>query len=123
MKFTIECSIGEIIDKITILKIKKTKTNDESKLKNIEYELQSLIKTVPIYSSNINNQLFLDLEKVNNTLWILEDIIREKSEKKEFDNIYINTADSIHVINDKRFVIKKKINLLFDSDIVERKNI
>jgi ADP-heptose:LPS heptosyltransferase len=121
MKFTIECSIGEIIDKITILKIKKTKTNDESKLKNIEYELQSLIKTVPIYSSNINNQLFLDLEKVNNTLWILEDIIREKSEKKEFDNIYINTADSIHVINDKRFVIKKKINLLFDSDIVEEK--
>ena len=108
MDCKIYCSFGELIDKITILKIKKSKATSTQQLNNIKKEL-SLIKKDNNVCEN-NDSLFDELQNVNKKLWILEDLIREKSKKKEFDSDYINYAESIHITNDERYNIKKKKN-------------
>ena len=85
MKCTIECSYGEIIDKITILKIKLENVQNSEQQKNISNEYESLKKWIK-NDDKIFEQYFNDLYKVNKKLWDLEDNIREKSKKKEFDN-------------------------------------
>ena len=120
MNFIITCSFGEIIDKYTILKIKKNKTDDKSKLHNINKEIDVIKEKYPIVTDK-ENILFLELYKINSRLWILEDLIRYKSSIQEFDKQYIDCAESIHKENDKRAEIKKKINIQFDSSIVEEK--
>ena len=102
----ISCSFGEIVDKVTILKIKKLKTKDKEMLKIIDYELQMIRKDNPLVDTK--DDLFKSLSNVNIHLWELEDNIREKSKKKEFDEQYIYYAEQIHIQNDKRFNIKKK---------------
>lgn len=115
----ISCSVGEIIDKISILQIKSNKiTNTESK-KNVEHELSILISENPV--SNNDDILFDKLKKVNEKLWVLEDLIRDKSKKCEFDQLYINVSESIHKTNDERCRIKKEINIKYKSDIIEEK--
>ena len=71
--------------------------------------------------ASLTDELFTQLSDVNKTLWDLEDSIREKSKKKEFDNIYINYAEEIHIRNDERYKIKRKINEKYNSSIVEEK--
>ena len=115
----IVCSVGEIYDKITILNIKKNKTNDIIKLKNINKELDLLIGV--INDIKIPDNMYNELYNINLTLWECEDNIRLKSSKKEFDDKYINLAENIHITNDKRYLIKKEINNLFDSFIKEEK--
>ena len=115
----IVCSIGEVYDKITILIIKKNKTNDLDKLNNINKELQLLLDVIK--DIKIPDNLYNELYKINLTLWEYEDNIRLKSSKKEFDNEYIKLAENIHITNDKRYLIKKQINELFDSVIKEEK--
>ena len=111
MSYKITCSFGEIIDKYSILKIKKNKTNDKNKLENINNEIDIIKKEYPIVTDE-ENPLFLELYKINSKLWILEDLIRYKSNIREFDKQYIDCAESIHTENDKRAAIKKKINIL-----------
>ena len=118
MKYKISCGFGEILDKITILKIKSEKIKDKIALKNINHELKTLEDENPLKEE----ELFNDLLKINNKLWILEDLIREKSSKQQFDNQYINIAESIHKTNDERCRIKKMINLKYNSDIIEEKS-
>ena len=120
MIYKISCSFGEIIDKYSILKIKKNKTNDKNKLENINNEIDIIKKEYPIVTDE-ENPLFLELYKINSKLWILEDLIRYKSNIREFDKQYIDCAESIHTENDKRAAIKKKINIQFNSLIVEEK--
>ena len=81
MQCKISCSFGEIVDKVTILKIKQSKANNKEALSNITKELTIIQKENP----QVNNDdiLFTDLSNINNELWILEDLIREKSNKKE----------------------------------------
>jgi len=115
----IPCSIGEVYDKISILNIKKNKTNDIIKLNNINKELDLLMEVTS--NIKITDKLYNDLYNINLTLWNLEDNIRAKSSKKEFDNEYIFLAENIHIKNDERYLIKKNINDLFDSSIKEEK--
>tara|TARA_Y100000389_G_scaffold179456_1_gene193533 strand:- start:12238 stop:13869 length:1632 start_codon:yes stop_codon:yes gene_type:complete len=119
MKCYISCSVGELIDKITILQIKLNKIKDQESLKNINNELNNIQKDNPL--SNTKDDLFDELKQVNQKLWILEDLIREKSSNKEFDTKYIEIAESIHKTNDIRFKIKKNINKKYKSELIEEK--
>lgn len=119
MKYRISCSIGEIIDKFTILQIKKENGLDREQLINIETEMNSLIKEVSLISTN--DFLFQELYRVNKKLWLLEDSIREKSREKLFDKEYIDNAEQIHKTNDERYLIKRKINIKYNSELKEEK--
>ena len=114
-------SIGEIIDKITILEIKKNKLQN-SKLKNVLKELSFLRKLMEKHKIEITDDLFIQLKEINLTLWNIEDQIRIKEKNKEFDNIFIELARSVYFTNDKRSEIKKRINLLSNSEINEEKS-
>jgi len=114
-------SIGELIDKITILEIKKNKLQN-SKLENVLKELSFLRKLMEKHQIEITDNLFTQLKEINLTLWNIEDQIRIKEKNKEFDNIFIELARSVYFTNDKRSEIKKRINLLSNSEITEEKS-
>ena len=114
-------SIGELVDKITILEIKKNKLQN-SKLENVLKELSFLRKLMEKHQIEITDNLFTQLKEINLTLWNIEDQIRIKEKKKEFDNIFIELARSVYFTNDKRSEIKKRINLLSNSEISEEKS-
>ena len=114
-------SIGELIDKITILEIKKNKLQN-SKLKNVLKELSLLRKLMEKHQIEITDNLFTQLKEINLTLWNIEDQIRIKEKNKEFDNIFIELARSVYFTNDKRSEIKKRINRLSNSEITEEKS-
>ena len=114
-------SIGELIDKITILEIKKNKLQN-SKLENVLKELSFLRKLMEKHQIEITDDLFTQLKEINLTLWNIEDQIRIKEKKKEFDNIFIELARSVYFTNDKRSEIKKRINRLSNSEITEEKS-
>ena len=117
-------SSGELIDKITILKIKKKKIFNKSKLKNINNELSLLNE---IYKNNFKNNKKLllyekKLIKINKKLWDIEDKIRFLESKKIFNQQFIDLARTIYINNDERSEIKKKINKLTGSYFVEEKS-
>ena len=119
----IPISVGELIDKISILKIKKKKILNKVKQKNIIKELNFLEK---IYESNFkkNKKLKLyekELIEINKTLWQIEDKIRSCESKKDFNKTFISLARTVYINNDKRSLIKKKINLSTGSNIIEEK--
>ena len=114
-------SIGELIDKITILEIKKNKLQN-SKLENVLKELSFLRKLMEKHQIEITDDLFTQLKEINLTLWNIEDQIRIKEKNKEFDNIFIELARSVYFKNDKRSEIKKRINRLSNSEITEEKS-
>ena len=119
----IPISVGELVDKISILKIKKKKILNKAKQINIIKELNFLEK---IYKSNFtkNKKIKLyekELIKINKNLWEIEDQIRNCESKKNFNEIFINLARAVYLNNDKRSIVKKKINLLTKSHIVEEK--
>ena len=120
MNCKISCSFGEVVDKVTILKIKSKKITNEGALKNIILELKTIQEEIPLV--NNNDELFNDLHNINQKLWILEDIIREQGKNKKFDDTYIKIAESIHKTNDKRSAIKKEINIKYNSELVEEKS-
>ena len=114
-------SIGELVDKITILEIKKNKLQN-SKLENVLKELSFLRKLMEKNQIEITDDLFTQLKEINLTLWNIEDQIRIKEKNKEFDNIFIELARSVYFTNDKRSEIKKRINRLSNSEITEEKS-
>ena len=114
-------SIGELVDKITILEIKKNKFQN-SKLENVLKELSFLRKLMEKHQIEITDDLFNQLKEINLTLWNIEDQIRIKEKNKEFDNIFIELARSVYFKNDKRSEIKKRINRLSNSEITEEKS-
>jgi hypothetical protein len=119
----IEVSNGEIADKFSILIIKKSKIKDDVKLNNIEKEIDSII---PIFLKVVKKKevhdKYLDLEVVNKELWSIEDDIRECERQKDFGDKFIQLARSVYIKNDRRAEIKKEINLLTNSGIVEEKS-
>ena len=120
MKYKIYCSIGEVVDKYSILNIKLKKITDENALNNITNEIKAIKADVPLVETN--DELFDDIYKINLQLWNLEDLIREKSINNEFDKQYIQLAEKIHKTNDKRYNIKKQINIKYNSDLFEEKS-
>jgi len=123
MRIEIPVSFGELIDKLTILEIKKNKITNNEKLKNIQVEFELLNKK---YQTILNDtkelQVFYDaLLKVNNKLWKIEDKLRILENNKEFNEEFIDLARSVYKSNDERFAIKNEINKTFDSEIQEQK--
>lgn len=119
----IPVSIGEVIDKITILQIKKEKIQDDLKLKNINNELDILQSKIS--SIKVTEEIFYltdQLKKINYLLWEVEDRLRIFEEKNAFDNEFISNARLVYKLNDQRFFLKKKINILTQSSIVEEKS-
>ena len=124
MKILAEISVGELFDKITILNIKTQKIHDSEKLINIKNELNFLNNQ----ASNINvkdqeslNQNINKLQSINEELWDIENYKRECEANKDFGEIFIELSRDVHFKNDIRAQIKKEINLLTDSIIVEEK--
>lgn len=117
-------SVGELIDKITILKIKSNLITDTDKLKNIEKELQAL--------DELKNELNLDLDKVeplenklykvNLELWHIENYKRQSEKDQDFGDGFVNAARQVYMKNDLRANIKKEINLLTGSTLIEEKS-
>ena len=119
MNCKISCSFGEVVDKVTILTIKKQKATDTQALMNIQKELELIESDNEI--AKTKDKLFEMLFQTNLKLWELEDKIREKSKNKNFDMEYIQCAELIHSTNDFRYQIKRKINEKYNSLIKEEK--
>lgn len=117
----IDVSIGELVDKVTILSIKLEKIKNEEKLKNIRKEYELLEAAMNSIGIGIDSPEFKRLKAVNLKLWEIEDKIRIKEAKKEFDDEFIQLARSVYYNNDERAAIKREINLEFDSDLIEEK--
>lgn len=117
----IEVSIGEIVDKLSILQIKTEEIKDETKLNNVMAEYDYLYEIV-FNEMGIEQSDFVELVSVNKKLWIIEDDIRDKERAKEFDDIFIELARAVYVTNDERAEVKKKINLKYGSTFVEEKS-
>ena len=116
-------SLGELVDKISILNIKNKNIKDDEKLKLIREELKLLTITLDGHLKKNDIQEFLDaLIKINSELWIIEDQIRDCERSKKFDEKFISLARSVYITNDKRSEIKLNINKKFGSEIVEVKS-
>ena len=124
MKVLAEISVGELFDKITILNIKIKKIVDQQKLKNILKELNTLNEQA--IKIDIPDKLLLDeqvkkLQSINEELWDIENFKRECEANKDFGENFIKLSRDVHFKNDIRAEIKKEINLLSNSIIVEEK--
>lgn len=117
----IETSIGEIVDKLSILKIKKNNIKDETKLININKEYDYLFQ-ITFDELKIEESDFYELVIINERLWDIEDSIRDKERDSLFDSEFIELARSVYFTNDKRAEIKKNINLKYGSQFVEEKS-
>jgi hypothetical protein len=116
-------SVGELVDKITILRIKAILIKDEDKLKNIDTELYKMCTIL----SDLNleeelQELEADLEAVNLELWHIENYKRQCEKDQNFDAGFVNAARQVYIKNDLRAAIKKKINTLTKSGIIEEKS-
>jgi hypothetical protein len=117
-------SPGELLDKITILRIKSARMTDAAKLANVRAELAELEKT---WQGAVGAQADVAdderaLQMVNERLWVIEDDIREKERAQAFDARFIELARSVYIENDERAAIKKRVNVKLGSRIVEEKS-
>lgn len=117
----IPISIGELIDKITILEIKILNVKDV-KRENVEKEMKILKNILKEKNLNIDIDLVESLKQINNKLWLIEDQIRIKEYKQIFDDEFIQLARSVYLENDKRASLKKAINQKYNSYLVEEKS-
>jgi hypothetical protein len=120
----IETAPGELIDKITILEIKAERISDQEKLRNVRVELETLrlAHERTIRPSDALRSLTADLRTVNAALWDIEDAIRDCERAGDFGEKFIELARSVYMKNDHRAVLKRKINVLLGSKIVEEKS-
>ena len=120
----IPASAGELIDKITILEIKLKNIVDPVKNRNVSIELEALSKCFEenIIQSNEIEELKTNLKQVNSALWNIEDDIRQCEQAGEFGEQFVELARSVYRQNDKRAALKKEINILLGSSIIEEKS-
>ena len=121
----IEVSNGELLDKISILELKMLKIEDEDKLVNIKKEFETLnplcVKLFEKFGGQLQNH-YLELARINGLLWDIEDWIRDCEREKRFDEEFIQLARSVYVTNDQRSEVKKIINIITNSGLVEEKS-
>ena len=124
MQLQVPVSVGEVLDKITILQIKLAHISDANKRVNIQNELDALLPLVAgdVFTTVEMQGLMAELKSVNEALWDIEDDIREKEAAKSFDAEFIELARAVYVTNDKRAEIKKQINLATGSALIEEKS-
>lgn len=115
-------SVGELVDKISILRIKARRIRQEEKLVHINKELSLLCEICDQEGISLSHPLSAKLEQINESLWNIEDRIRNKDRIKEFDDEFIALARSVYRTNDERFAIKLLINQEFNSGIQEEKS-
>jgi len=118
----IEVSIGEVLDKLSILSIKKQRIKDPEKLKNVVKEWDHLYSELKLHGIDTTGEEYSDLLTVNTELWEIEDALRELESKKAFDSRFVELARSVYKTNDKRAEIKKTINIKYGSQFVEEKS-
>ena len=119
-KFLIPISLGELIDKLTILEIKSEKFTD-SALQNVRKELLQLKNILSGIELDIDKILINELKEINKKLLDIEDEIRVYESKKLFNEKFISLARSVHQFNDQRASLKRKINIKYGSDLIEEK--
>ena len=117
----VEISLGELVDKVSILAIKLKKIKSPDKLKNIQKEYDLLSISMQGAGIDAASEEFKQLEQINLRLWDIEDQIRLKEAAKAFDRQFIELARSVYFTNDDRAAVKKVINLKYGSDLVEEK--
>jgi len=116
-------SLGELVDKISILHIKNINIKDDEKLKLIREELELLNQTLNKHIKKNDIQNYLEsLIEINSKLWVIEDDIRDCERNKKFDQTFIDLARSVYFTNDKRSEVKLEINKKFGSKIIEVKS-
>jgi len=123
MALKVEVSVGELLDKITILEIKSERITDPEKLKNVTKELEVLTRTwreSPMSDRDVAPQIDA-LKRVNEELWDIEDAIRRKEAAQAFDDEFIALARAVYHRNDVRAAVKKDINTMLGSGLVEEK--
>ena len=120
---SIPVSVGEMIDKLSILQVKKNKIIDENKLEFINKEFELLYNFSSEYLNNLEIELiYSKLILVNTNLWDIEDKLRILEKEKKFDTEFIALARKVYFTNDERFRLKNEINLLTSSEIREIKD-
>lgn len=117
-------SVGEVLDKISILQIKAERISDESKLRNIENELRALhaVVTASVQVDDAVESLLIDLKAINTAIWDVEDDLRAMESRGEFGATFVEAARSVYKNNDKRSALKREINHLTGSKLVEEKS-
>ncbi len=119
-------SLGELIDKITILEIKALHIGDAAKLKNVTHELNILNEKVDsLLDASGKTKLAPlkdSLKAINQELWVIEDDIRDCEKAKDFSDKFVQLARAVYFTNDKRAAVKKDINLAFGSELIEEKS-
>lgn len=118
----VHVSWGEAIDKITILEIKEEKITNETANRNIKKELDYLFTNINNLALDKVEDLKTQLKNINLQLWKVEDDIRDKEKQQEFDEAFVELARSVYVLNDKRANLKKQINIMLSSNIIEEKS-
>lgn len=124
MTIKVDIAYGELLDKVTILQIKSERITDESKLSNVNKELNllnDLWQSDQKSSVDISTE-FAALKDINEKIWDIEDGIRDKERVKEFDQVFIELARSVYFSNDKRAEIKRSINMKLGSELLEEKS-
>ena len=123
MLINISVSLGELLDKISILIIKQKNITEHGKLENINKELETLNDTLKNYLKEQDFDFYLkSLLSINTKLWKIEDDIRECERQKKFDQKFVDLARSVYFTNDERAKIKNEINKTFGSELVEVKS-
>ena len=120
MKVSIEISVGELFDKITILRIKQKNLTDQEQLENVNKEL-SILENKAFNNDPEVNALVEELYKINSKLWEIENHKRQCEADKVFGSTFITLARDVYIKNDDRAKIKKMINIITKSDIIEEK--
>src|SRR5262245_34919423 len=120
---TVQVSWGELIDKITILEIKEARLKAQEKIANVRRELAALAADVQDAISENGDlaRIKAELRSVNEELWDIEDRIRGKEAAKRFDQEFVDLARSVYLKNDERADLKRRINRLLSSEIIEEK--
>jgi hypothetical protein len=124
MQILVEIAPGELIDKITILEIKLEQIKDSGKLANIqrEYQILNEVRKSQIKETAELTYLMAELKRINTALWIIEDDIRDLERAKNFGPEFIELARSVYRTNDERAAVKRAINDLLNSAIIEEKS-
>lgn len=123
MEILVPISVGELVDKITILEIKQDKIKDAEKLTSIKFELSKLVQEYIKLDSIANlTALKNELHSINKTLWVIEDELREMEKLKLFDETFIEKARKVYITNDQRFKVKSQINQICGSAVREVKS-
>jgi hypothetical protein len=120
---SVPVSVGEMIDKLSILQVKKTKISNVEKLEFVNKEFELLHDLSSVYLSKVEiESLYQQLIKINSSLWDIEDKLRISEKDNKFESEFISLARQVYFTNDERFRLKNEINLMTSSEIREVKD-